>query len=284
MESDNFNRLLEFLDENFWGRKVGDTNYEYNGLTLDYYFEESVFNDEFINIDHYFNKNGNFTYNDRQHLKDQYENTNEEHNLLLIENIINIILTSNYNKEHASYIISKVTKYLDKCNIIISHSSNGTIHLASKNQYLVTNENIKSCLSTEFLEDQIDKCKEKIYKKDFDGAITNARSMVEEVLLEIEKEKTGLRGENNGNITSLYKRVQKLINLSPDMPGITTSMQQIMTGLISIINGLGSLRSKISDSHAPEYKANEHHAFLCVNCSMTLVNFLIASYEYQKSR
>lgn len=46
-------------------------------------------------------------------------------------------------------------------------------------------------LSSEFLNDQVDKCNRKISEKDFYGAITNARSMVEEVLLSIEKEIIG---------------------------------------------------------------------------------------------
>lgn len=139
-------------------------------------------------------------------------------------------------------------------------------------------------LSTDFLEQQIDKCKEKILNCDFDGSITNARSMVEEVLLEIEKELTGTRGENDGDVAKIYNRVKKLLNLSPDMPRISTSLKQIMSGLISVVSGLGSLRSKISDSHAPEYRAQKHHALLCVNCAMTMAQFLLSTFEYQKSK
>ncbi len=136
-----------------------------------------------------------------------------------------------------------------------------------------------SALSTEFLETQIEKCRNKITENDFDGAITNARSMVEEVLLEIRNQKTGDRGKYDGDISNLYKDVRKMINLNPDMPGITQPMQQIYTGMTNIILGVGSLRSKISDAHAPEYIAQRHHAVLCVNCAYALVMFLSSVYD-----
>jgi len=140
-----------------------------------------------------------------------------------------------------------------------------------------------SALSTEFLETQIEKCRNKITENDFDGAITNARSMVEEVLLEIRNQKTGDRGKYDGDISNLYKEVRKMINLNPDMPGITQPMQQIYTGMTNIILGVGSLRSKISDAHAPEYIAQRHHAVLCVNCAYALVMFLSSIYDEESS-
>lgn len=140
-----------------------------------------------------------------------------------------------------------------------------------------------SALSTEFLDTQIEKCRNKITENDFDGAITNARSMVEEVLLEIRNQKTGDRGKYDGDISNLYKDVRKMINLNPDMPGITQPMQQIYTGMTNIILGVGSLRSKISDAHAPEYIAQRHHAVLCVNCAYALVMFLSSIYDEESS-
>ena len=52
----------------------------------------------------------------------------------------------------------------------------------------------------------------------------------------------------------------------------------------SIVIGVGSLRTKVNDSHAPEYKPDKHYAVLAVNCAMTFTSFNIASYNYQISK
>lgn len=139
-------------------------------------------------------------------------------------------------------------------------------------------------LSTEFLTEQIDKCEKKLFEKDFDGAITNARALVEEVLLEIEERLTGQREKNGGDMSILYNRIKKLINFDPGQEGLNESLKQILQGLNSIVIGIGKLRSKASDSHAREYKPNEHHARLAVNSAMTFTSFIIESYYYQQNK
>ena len=154
----------------------------------------------------------------------------------------------------------------------------------------ITNRNISvknndlKILSSEFLNDQVNKCNQKIDQNDYYGAITNARSMVEEVLLLIEEEIDGKRGINNGDMSSLYKRVSKKVNLNAGQDGLATPLKQILSGLNSIVIGLAGLRTKASDSHAPEYKPSKHHAELAVNCAMTFTSFILNSYQYQKQK
>ncbi|MFF1992818.1 hypothetical protein ACFVWC_16380 [Bacillus mycoides] len=52
-------------------------------------------------------------------------------------------------------------------------------------------------LSTDFMNQQIEKCDKKILDADYDGAITNARSLVEEVLLALEERVTGERDKKH---------------------------------------------------------------------------------------
>jgi hypothetical protein len=47
---------------------------------------------------------------------------------------------------------------------------------------------IMNKVSIEFINQQIIKCKTKMDSGDYDGAITNARTLVEEILLNIEEE------------------------------------------------------------------------------------------------
>ena len=58
-----------------------------------------------------------------------------------------------------------------------------------------------------FIDEQIQKCDRKLAEGDFDGAITNARSLVEAVLSAIEKEFDSSPPEYDGNLPKLYKRV-----------------------------------------------------------------------------
>jgi hypothetical protein len=135
--------------------------------------------------------------------------------------------------------------------------------------------------NTEFIREQTYKCKSKINSGDYDGAITNARSLLEAVLLEIEYKLIGIEPNYNGDLNQLYKKVQKLLNLEPARKDISDSLKQILTGIISIIGGIAPLRNKMSDSHARTYKPAEHHAKLAVNSVHTICMFLLDSFEYQ---
>jgi len=135
-----------------------------------------------------------------------------------------------------------------------------------------------------FIDEQIKKCDKKLGEGDFDGAITNARSLVEAVLSAIEKEFDPNPPEYDGNLPKLYKRVQKHLNLSPGQEDLSECLRQILSGLTSIISGLATLRNAMSDSHVISYKPLEHHAKLAVNSAKTLCDFLFETKEYQMQK
>lgn len=138
-----------------------------------------------------------------------------------------------------------------------------------------------SHLSHQFIKEQVEKCRTKISQNDNDGAITNARSLVEAVLIAIEKEFDKDAPSYDGNMPRLHKRVQKHLNLSPDNDSISQSLKQTLTGFVSIIDGLSGLSNKMGDRHAREYKPSKHHAVLLVNSAMTFSNFIFDTYAYQ---
>lgn len=135
-----------------------------------------------------------------------------------------------------------------------------------------------------FIDEQIEKCEKKLDEGDFDGAITNARSLVEAVLYAIEKELDLNANKYDGNLQKLYKRVQKILNLCPGQDGLEDCLKQILSGFVSIISGLATLRNTVSDAHVRSYKPAEHHARLAVNSATTLCNFLFDTKEYQISK
>ena len=137
-------------------------------------------------------------------------------------------------------------------------------------------------ISHVFIEDQVLKCDKKISEGDFEGAITNARSLVEAVLIEIEIKLSASPLQYDGELIKLNKRVQTLLNLDPSRKDIGDMLRQVLSGLTSVVNGLACMRNKMSDAHATSYKASKHHAKLAVNSAKTFVDFIFDSYFYEK--
>ncbi|NUP96214.1 MAG: abortive infection family protein [Planctomycetaceae bacterium] len=137
--------------------------------------------------------------------------------------------------------------------------------------------------SHEYIKEQLDKCERKLRDDDYDGAITNARSVVESVLADVERRLDLAPPKYDGDIVKLYKRVQKLLNLDPERKDISDNLKQLLGGLASIVAGLAPLRNKMSDAHVRTYKPARHHAKLAVNAAKTLLDFVYDTFEYQKS-
>lgn len=135
------------------------------------------------------------------------------------------------------------------------------------------------------IQGQLDKCRAKLDAEDYEGAITNARTLLERVLVWLEGELSeGPCASYNGDLPRLYKRVNKLLNLEPDRKDLSDNLKQILRGCVSQVDGLASLRNKMSDAHAVQYAPREHHARLAINASYTLVDFLFGTYSYQKAK
>lgn len=137
-------------------------------------------------------------------------------------------------------------------------------------------------LNHEFIQEQITKCHSKIDQGDFNGAITNARSLAEAVMIEIIEQHEGKEIKNDGKLDNLYKHVKKILNLTIDPEVLPPTVIQILSGLDSITGGLAGLSNNSGDRHANKFKTMKHHARLAVNGTMTLVDFLLDSKEYQK--
>lgn len=140
-------------------------------------------------------------------------------------------------------------------------------------------------LSHQFIVEQVDKCRTKIGSGDFDGAITNARSLVEAVLTAIESEFEPAPTDYDGDLQRLYKRVAKHLNLSEEGSQVVDdNLKQVMRGFVNIIAGIAGISNKMGDRHARRYKPAMHHANLIVNAALTLSNFVFDTFEYQKAR
>ena len=133
----------------------------------------------------------------------------------------------------------------------------------------------------EYINEQILKCEEKIMNCDYDGAITNARTLVESVCLFI-LEKSKISYKSDGNLIKLHKKVYEVLKMDPALYPYDC-FKQILSGVISIINGLSNLRNVMGDAHArserKDYKPNNRHALLAVNIAKVISEFLYTSWK-----
>lgn len=138
-------------------------------------------------------------------------------------------------------------------------------------------------ISFDYIHNQIKKCNSKIADKDFDGAVTNARTLIESICLYILESKTKKKHNYDGNLLKLYKSVATILKMSPGNYD-DDNLKQILSGVFSIINGVSGLRNTYSDSHgtAPSkisYKIDERHSILTVNLAKTITEYLFLSFE-----
>ena len=138
-------------------------------------------------------------------------------------------------------------------------------------------------VNSEFVKRQIEKCNSKLKDADYDGAITNARSLVEGILGEIYQKCTGEILEETGDLLKDYKKVKDLLNLS-EKQYIQESIKGIIRSFYGIIQSIDTLSNRMGDRHRPLIKPERHHAKLVVDSAVTISDFLFSSMEYQSNR
>ena len=186
----------------------------------------------------------------------------------------------------ASVVVEHLNKYLvyDGLEVV----KNGLFYcVRSRDGHNISTPNFVDKFSAQkgshaFILEQIDKCREKLGAKDYDGAITNARSMVEAVFEEILKHEGKDIPDHEGDLNKLYKAIKKQLNLDPGQKDLADTLKQTLSGLNSIVTGIAGISNKMGDRHARKYKPQKHHALLTINTAYALCEFLLASLEYQK--
>jgi hypothetical protein len=138
-------------------------------------------------------------------------------------------------------------------------------------------------LSNDYIQHALDKANQRIKNHDFDGAITVARTLLEEVQSKIYQELNGDKEPNHkGNLNNLYNSITKSLSLHIDN-NLDSRLKSILSGLYSINDGIANLRNAMSDAHAKKFRPLAHHARLAVNCSFTFCQFLCDTYLYQRN-
>ncbi len=142
-------------------------------------------------------------------------------------------------------------------------------------------ENHIEKISFDYAIEQIEKIDRKLMDKDFDGAVTNSRTLLETLLKTI-LEKQSIEISSNDDLIKLYKKVSNFLHLDP-IDYKEEYFKKILSGFFSIVQGISEIRNQHSDSHGKSkgkyYKLKEHHARLTIDSTKSICNYLFAAYK-----
>ena len=102
--------------------------------------------------------------------------------------------------------------------------------------------------------EHIAKANAKIEEEDFSGAITNAYTLVEQLIKLLLAEKSLDYKPTAGDIRSLYKILRGPMRLDAADDGIDARLRPILDGLQKLVGGLYEVANSASDRHARKYK------------------------------
>jgi len=147
------------------------------------------------------------------------------------------------------------------------------------------NEEIKNILSSDYVNSQIQLMNDNIENNPH-VAIGKAKELLESISKKILTDEN-IEYASDEKLTSLDKKVRKLLNLSVDenssqIPGV----KQILGGLAGISSGMSELRNSYGDGHGRVVNFKTlppRYAKLAVGVASTYVLFLLETYAYYKS-
>jgi hypothetical protein len=115
---------------------------------------------------------------------------------------------------------------------------------------------------------------------DPEGAITVARTLLETVCKRILDE-CAISYTDKEDLPKLYSMAAKTLNLAPDQH-TEEPIKIILGGAMNLVNGIGTLRNRLSDSHGRggrlPVKPSPRHASLAVNTAGAVATFLVETY------
>ena len=112
---------------------------------------------------------------------------------------------------------------------------------------------------------------------DPEGAITAARTLLETVTKRVLDE-LGESYSEKDDLPKLYASAARALNLAPNQHS-EEPIKAILGGAMTLVNGIGTLRNRLSDSHARGGKLPvrplPRHAALAVNTAGAIATFLV---------
>lgn len=118
------------------------------------------------------------------------------------------------------------------------------------------------------------------------GAITLARTLLEDVCKWILAEASDTSVQEKDDLPVLYKKLAKVLNLAPD-DHTEQVFKEILRSCQQVVVSLGALRNKLGDAHSPGPKRARplaRHAELAVNLSGAMATFLVSTWCARQSK
>ena len=120
--------------------------------------------------------------------------------------------------------------------------------------------------------------------QDPEGAITSARTLLEAVIKHV-LEECNEEYDDKAELPRLYRVAAKALNLAPDQHS-EEPIKAILGGTMTVVNGLGTLRNRLSDAHGRggrrPVKPSSRHANLAVNAAGAMALFLVETLAERK--
>lgn len=136
--------------------------------------------------------------------------------------------------------------------------------------------------SSAFVADNADKCRRKMREGDYRGAITNARSLLEDVLCGIERNLSPeVPNKYNGDLPQLLKRVRRLLKMDAELHSADKDLFVMLNGLTSVVDGLAGFSNRAGDRHGGGMQPVKHHAALIVSSALGVASFVAESAAMQ---
>lgn len=185
------------------------------------------------------------------------------------------------------YIKNEAGTYAERRQIISTAFTPLMDHLEGKNS--APSDQIASETLQTFDVDGVHAVWEKAIARrntDPEGAITVARTLLETVSKRILDE-TGRTYSDKDDLPKLYSTAAKALNLAPDQH-TEEPIKAILGGAMSLVNGIGTLRNRLSDAHGRGGKLpvrpSPRHASLAVNTAGAIAAFLVETFMERQAR
>ena len=132
-----------------------------------------------------------------------------------------------------------------------------------------------------YIQSKANQAKVHIEQGQYDTALTQARTILEEVFCYV-LERKNIEPIAAGKIGELYKQVREVYNIHID-DNTYKRVKKLLSGLNTIVDAIAEMRNQISDAHGQGSKRKsirDYHARLAVNSTITAAEFILSVYEH----
>lgn len=193
------------------------------------------------------------------------------------------VFTGRGAKEIDSAYRTIIDTIIDKINGILSFGKNELILQGSTFFIRQTNAQVEIAapqihnIDREYIKSLSERALQNIEEGHFDSAITQSRTLLEEVFC-YAIEKKGQEPSDSGNIGRLYGQVKDLYSMHGHAD-TDRRINTLLSGLEKIVSSITEMRNDESDAHGVGQRRiniEAHHARLLVNAATTMGDFILA--------